>query len=259
MAEKPLIENPKRNNKKELSTQEDFDKFTPNIIVRLFGFEKKIRSNLEEKIRIAIESDDEDHKKDLSMANEKNSDIILAKRLIDLHPNAVDFVLENHSQIGNLPFSVEEMRTIFVDERVIAVIDGLDFDDMPDSIINLLKSGNISTKPISAGKRNEIHRTAICSAAVRVATECLANLPIDEIEVVMMTDIHDPSSGHILPAPVLYMRVTLQALEAVNLMHVDAVAFVDRLHGEMDWNKKHGFRPINLDALEIDIAAVDFG
>src|SRR3546814_8288740 len=71
--------------------------------------------------------------------------------------------------LGDLPFSVEGLDTLFIDGRVVAVVDGLDLEDMPEESISLLKSGKASVKAIPVGKRHELHRDAICSAAVRVA------------------------------------------------------------------------------------------
>src|SRR3546814_8783265 len=75
--------------------------------------------------------------------------------------------------LGDLPFSVEGLDTLFIDGRVVAVVDGLDLEDMPEESISLLKSGKASVKAIPVGKRHELHRDAICSAAVRVAIEFL--------------------------------------------------------------------------------------
>lgn len=64
---------------------------------------------------------------------------------------------------------MEGIDTIFLDGRVIAVVDGLDLDDMPDEAVTFLKSGKASFKALAAGKRLEMHPDAICSAALRGA------------------------------------------------------------------------------------------
>src|SRR3546814_3525358 len=85
--------------------------------------------------------------------------------------------------LGDLPFSVEGLDTLFIDGRVVAVVDGLDLEDMPEESISLLKSGKASVKAIPVGKRHDLHRDAICSAAVRVAIEFMACLTIEAVEV----------------------------------------------------------------------------
>src|SRR3546814_20964118 len=72
----------------------------------------------------------------------------------------------------------------------------------------------------------------------------LACLPIEEVEVVMLTDLLDRGTGHIDAQPVLHLRVALQALGALNLHRAEPAALVDRLGGHMDWVRGDGFREI---------------
>src|SRR3546814_18749986 len=66
----------------------------------------------------------------------------------------------------------------------------------------------------------------------------LACLPIEEVEVVMLTDLLDRGTGHIDAQPVLHLRVALQALGALNLHRAEPAALVDRLGGHMDWRSE---------------------
>ena len=123
-----------------------------------------------------------------------------------------------------------------------------------ESNLSLLKSGKASFKALASGKRMKMHRDAICSAALRVAIEFLSTLPLDEVEVLMLTDVLDPATGHIDGAPVLYVRVADQALRAVNLGRTDACALLERLGGHMSWSRRDGFRAINAAAFGIDLS-----
>ncbi|WP_031309068.1 hypothetical protein [Sphingobium sp. C100] len=199
--------------------------------------------------------DDAEHKRRADAADAENRRIAHAQRLVERNPDAMVKALEEESALGDLPFSVEGLDTLFIDGRVVAVVDGLDLEDMPEESVTLLKSGKASVKALPIGKRYELHRDAICSAAVRVAIEFLAVLPIEEVEVVMLTDILDRGSGHIDAHPVLHLRVTLQALNTLNLARTEASALVERLGGHMEWNKREGFRAINAAAFGIDLDA----
>jgi hypothetical protein len=85
--------------------------------------------------------------------------------------------------------------------------------------------------------------------------EFLAALPIDGAEVLMLTDILDPGTGHIQSPPVLHVRATSQALTTLNLPRTQAVAVIERLGAHMDWSKRDGFRAISAATFGIDLGA----
>jgi hypothetical protein len=85
--------------------------------------------------------------------------------------------------------------------------------------------------------------------------EFLSTLPLDKVEVLMLTDILDPATGHIDAVPLRRVRVAKQALRAVNLGSADAHALIERLGGRMSWSHRGGFRGINADAFGIDLSS----
>lgn len=244
---------PDRRDDAERRAAAELDSYTPGWFTRVLKREERAREALAEAVKAARVQDDADHARRIQAAEEQNRAIAEAQRVVERNPDAMVGALEAHSALGTLPYSVEGLDTLFIDGRIVAVVDGLDLEDMPEESISLLKSGKASVKALPIGKRHEIHRDAICSAAVRVAIEFLAVLPIDEVEVVMLTDILDRGSGHIDALPVLHLRVTLQAINTLNLQRTDASALVDRLGGHIDWNKRDGFRAINAAAFGIDL------
>lgn len=229
--------------------------YSPGWLVRALGREQRTRDRLAEEADDARAQDEAAHSSAVAAAMRRNSEIATAKRVIDLDPDAMVAALDEHSSLGTLPFSVEGVDSLFVDSRIIAIVDGLDIEDMPEEIVTLLKSGKASVKDLPVGKRQELHRDAICSAAIRVAMEFLATLPIGEVEVLMLTDILDRSTGHIVAAPVLHLRATSQALATLNLPRTQAAAVVERLGAHLEWSKRDGFRAINAAAFGIDLAS----
>src|SRR3546814_17541173 len=91
-----------------------------------------------------------------------------AQQIVERDPEAMVRALEDHSALGDLPFSVEGLDTLFIDGRVVAVVDGLDLEDMPGESISLLKSGKASVKAIPVGKRHELHQIGRASCRERV-------------------------------------------------------------------------------------------
>lgn len=253
IATSPPVPAPDRGDDAERRAVANLADYSPGWFTRLLKRDVRARELLAEAVHAAKAQDNADHDRRFNAAERQNHLIAEAQCILDQNPNAMARALDEHSALGSLPYSVEGLDIRFMDGRIIAIVDGLDIEDIPDESITLLKSGKASVKALPTGKRLEIHRDAVCSAAVRVAIEFLAVLPIDEVEVVMLSDILDRGSGHIDASPVLYLRVTQQAINTLNIERADASALVNRLGGHLEWNKRDGLRPINAAAFGIEI------
>jgi len=230
--------------------------YHPGWFARTFGFEKRRRAKLAKAVVAAHAADEADFLERKTADEAHAEEIVFAQKVVALEPSALMRALEQHGGLENLPFSAEELAIRYTSERrLIAIVDGLDLDDMPEQSVTLLQSGKASFKPLARTRILELHRDAICSGAVRIALECLRVLPLDAVEVVMQTDLLDPGSGHIDGRPVLYLRVAAQALEAVVLPRSEAWPLVERLGRHLDWNKRDGFRSINLAAFNVPMDA----
>lgn len=245
---------PMRRDDEELAARSRLDAYEPGWLDRVLRRGDKVRGGLADGVVAARARDDGNHSAAVEAAAARTAKAAAARRVVAREPDALVAALEEHSGLGQLPFSVEGIDTMFIDGRVIAIVDGLDLEDMPEETVTLLKSGKASFKTLAMGKRLEMHRDAICSAALRVAIEFLATLPLDEVEVLMLTDVLDAATGHIDGSPVLHVTVAEQALSAVNLSRTDACALVERLGGHMSWSRRDGFRPINAAAFCIDLS-----
>lgn len=253
VATAPDEEPPRRRDDEEQIARSRLDAYVPGFLDKALRRGEKVMALLADGVGAARGRDDDAHARATDAVAARNTQAAFARRVVGRDPDAMVTALEEHSGLGRLPFSVEGIDTIFLDGRVVAVVDGLDLEDMPQETVTLLKSGKASFKALATGKRLEMHRDAICSAALRVAIEFLGTLPLDEVEVLMLTDILDPATGHIDGAPVLHVRVSEQVLRTVNLARTDACALVERLGGHMAWARRDGFRVINAAALGIDL------
>jgi hypothetical protein len=245
LATSPIKPMPERHHGNEETARRRLDDYQPGFFARLFRREEGDRQQLSAKVVTARSKDDADHAGRVTATNKHNAEIKFAQKVVELVPDALIEALDRHSALGALPFSIEGIDTIFIGNRVVAVVDGLDFEDMPEESISLLKSGKASVKLLPSTRRYEMHKEAICSAAVRVALEFLGSLPIGEVEVLMLTDVLDRSSGHIESSPVLHVRMTEQSARTLNFERADPSALIDRLGGHLEWNKKDGFRKLN--------------
>ncbi len=249
----PDLPMPERRSDAEDAAASRLSEYAAGWIARTFGREQKERDRLADEVAASRSRDDAAHSAATAATKVRNAAISAARLVVDRDPDAMVAALDEHSALGNLPFSVEGVDTLLLDGRTIAIVDGLDLEDMPEETVTLLKSGKASVKDLAAGKRIEMHRDAICSAAIRVAMEFLAALPIDEVEVLMLTDILDRGTGHIQSQPVLHLRTTSEALASLNLPRTQAMATVERLGAHMDWSKRDGFRAINAAAFGVEL------
>ena len=253
LATAPPPAEPERSDMHERTMLAALEDYRPGWIARTFGREIKERQRLAVQIEIARDRDSavfDELQGDVARQREQ---IAIAQRLVHREPDAVFDALDTRSSLGDLPFSVEGLTAKLVDGRLIAIVDGLDLEDMPEQSITLLQSGKASLKTITAAKRQELLRDSLCSAAVRVAAECLMAVPFDMAEVLMLTDLLNPGTGHIHSVPVLYLRATAQALEAINLERAESAALAERLGGHMSWNKRDGFKEISAAAFDIGL------
>jgi hypothetical protein len=238
---------PEMDNTHERRAREVLETYQAGWLARTLGVEKRRRKALELDVEVGRANDRSRYETRVTDHEQRKAEIARAKKILELDREAIVDLLDERSALGNLPFSVEGIDVLFTDDnRVIAVVDGLDFEDMPDQSLTLLQSGKVSVKAVPRSKMLELHRQTICSSAVRVALEFLSLLPLASVEVVMVTDVLDPATGHIDALPVLYVKVAAQALASVNLQRAEADALVERLGGHFEFSKKDGFRPLNL-------------
>lgn len=247
IADAPEPAQPEIDDRHERRATAALEAYEPGWVARTFGIDARRRKALEFEIEVGRTSDRRRYEEHLAEYERRKDEIARAKKLLALDEETIVAVLDDKSQLGNLPFSVEGIDVLFTDDdRVIAVVDGLDLEDMPEQSLTLLQSGKASVKALPKSKILELHRQNICSSAIRVAIEFLNLLPLAAVEVVMVTHVLDPATGQIDALPVLYVKVAAQALGLINLQRAEADALVERLGGHFDFSKKDGFRRLNL-------------
>ncbi len=251
-AKSPNVPDPERSSREEEAARASLNRYSPGLFSRAFGVATRKRDELVTALEAARARDEAAYRALREEAKTHNADIEYAQKLLALDHEAIEDSLIKYSSLNQLPFSVEGVDLLFTDkDRIVAIVDGLDPDDMPTQSITLLKSGRASIKALSTSRILELHRDNICSSSVRVAIEIMQVIPIDVIEVVMHTDLLDRATGHIRSTPILYVRVTAQALSSINLARTEPSALVEFLGGHFDWNKRNGFRAIGPESFNI--------
>jgi hypothetical protein len=248
-ANAPLLNEPALTDVREQKAIQLLQAYRPSWLARTFGLAKGARLKLQKAVTAARHRDADDFAASCKAADERREQIAFAQEVATLKSKALISAINQHAELEEAP--VEGINVLAVDGRVIAVINGLETEDMPRQSITLLQSGKASQKPLTDTKIHELHRDNVCSSAIRVAAEFLRVLPIDAVEILVEVDLLDRGSGHIMPQAVLYVRVAAQALRTVNLTLADPAPLIERLGGHLNWSRKDGLRPIDLEAFHL--------
>lgn len=233
---------PERSSHHEWTAKAALTQYTPGWFARTFGIAGRKRVRLEAEIEAARARDTKAHMVACEDVARRRGEIVFAKSLFAADMNVIVAAINGHADLNDAP--VDGVSILKIGSRLVALVDALELEDMPTQSVSLLQSGRASVKQLSKTRLLEIYRDNICSSAIRVAAEVLKAVPIDAIEVVMQPDLLDRGSGHITPQPVLYARITAQALSSVNLLSADATPLAERLGAHFDWSRRDGFRPI---------------
>ena len=245
IAARDLVALPSPRSDAEDKARSDLASYRPGWFERTFGGEKKQIRLKEAAIHKAIVVDRAQSDALLVQARKENSEIELARRLQAGDQSAIVEVINSRSKLGDLPFCLEALDLFFsADGELVAKVDGLDLEDMPDQSVTLLQSGKLSVKQLTPAKVHELHRANISSSAIRIGIELLRVVPVAAVTVVMETEILDAATGHIEAKPVLSLKLARQVLNTMALERTEAPAVVERLGAEMNWSPRKGFAAI---------------
>ena len=113
----PDVPKPERRSDGEDAAATRFRDYAPGWFARIFGREQKERDRLADEVIAARARDDGAHSAAVAAAMARNAEIAGARRVVDRDPDAMVAVLDEHSALGSLPFSVEGIDTLLLDGR----------------------------------------------------------------------------------------------------------------------------------------------
>jgi hypothetical protein len=108
----------------------------------------------------------------------------------------------------------------------------------------LTPTGKLSRRKLSPSRRWEIYQDHVCSAALRVARETFALLPIPVVFVHVADVRIDPATGHEGFVPVLSVAFDRESFAKLNLDGVDPSAAVEGFDHVMSFKKTTGFAEV---------------
>lgn len=174
-----------------------------------------------------------------------NTEILTARKLLDGCAVTTREVITLNTRIADLRDGVNSLGIAVPDDRLVAVVEGVDEDDVAYERIR----GSDHTarrEPIPLGERRQIHLAALCAAALRVGAELVGVLPEEAIEVVVHIEMPSDDRMRTVPRPVLQLLMTVKDLSDLEWKTGDAITLATSLGVRMDWSIERGFAPIRL-------------
>ena len=145
----------------------------------------------------------------------------MAKRVLAGDLNAYNEVLDN-CDIGASPILARNIIHSFVSASRIEVFANLNPTEViPEDTKTLLASGRVSVKKAKKKEFTSLYQDHLCSAALRIARDFMALLPIRKVLIHGLTPGIDPATGHPCERCVLSCLLTRDGFEKIEFEQVD--------------------------------------
>lgn len=126
-----------------------------------------------------------------------------------------------------------------------------DSDVVPDEVYSVTSRGKLSTKAMGKSRFYEIYEDHVASAALRIARELFALLPIEFAFVNVSSIMLNSATGHQEPFVILSVAFARSTLDALNVDAVDPSDALENFVHNARFKKTSGFQPVEeLDPLD---------
>ena len=218
--------------------------YRPTLADTLLGREQDRRRELTAKVVESSRADAELYARAKAEADAHNRMLGLAVEVRALNPDAIAGVLKVNGAATALKEVVEGFSLRAEGQRLVAHVDLIEFDALPDEACKAGASGAAWTE-LPAADRAQLQLANACSAALRAALEVLQVAPVEIVEVVARLC----RAGGLADTdfdPVLHVKVPAMALAKANLKKMEAPTVVTALGARLNWTAARGLAPIDL-------------
>lgn len=223
--------------------------YRPSFIDRIFGLEKRKRTQLGLKVQQAISQDIENNRKaelDWQKAHDEwVADIALAERVLNGDPQAKLEVIKQLDPFSEIAELGSEL-TFRINEAGVLECDLLAHGTkvIPDEIKSLLSSGKLSVKKMPITKFNELFQDYVCSCVLRIANELFSILPEEMVMITVVDTLLNTATGHLEKQPILSAVIPRATLVTLNLQTVDPSDSMRNFIHHMSFKKASGFSAV---------------
>lgn len=234
---------------REQQARHKLDIYKPNVITRILKRQDKKKAQLTEEIEIAINTDENNYKIEISEWEEKveewRKNVDIARSLLKGDSKTkleVIKSLEPFSEISNLGSNISIV--IFDNGLLEATIHVHGKEIVPTESKNLLKSGKLSIKKMPRGKFNEIYQDYVCSCVLRVANELFSIIPDALVIVTAVDELLNTQTGHLEEASILSAAISRTTINNLNLDTIAPSDSMNNFINNMSFKKTLGFEKI---------------
>ena len=136
--------------------------------------------------------------------------------------------------VADLQSDVATIRCHIDDEEIV-----------PREEMKLTASGKVSTKEMAAGKYWLLYQDHVCSAALRIARETFAVLPIQRVIVNIGASQLDTATGHPRDVVFLAANIEREAFGLINFAAIDPSDSFKNFGHRMKFKKTSGFDAVD--------------
>lgn len=248
LARAPRPAEPEVANDEERKAQAELDRFTRHWWDFLFGGSEKRQQKLVDAVARGRSQDEinhrmavEDHRRQVE---EWEADRALAARLIAGDVKARMEVIEEMQSFSGEGLIGSDISFRFQEEFVHAVPHVHGDEIVPNVRRKQLQSGRLSETQMPMGEFNELYQDYVCSAALRVAGEMFALLPLEEVYVTCISTMLNSATGQQEDTPILSGRFVRESFDRLGLRRIDPSDSMRNFMHRMDFKRSRGFAPI---------------
>jgi hypothetical protein len=257
IAKAPPPRAPKASFKRETEAQKALEKYSPNWFDRLLRLEMRRRAKLAAAVEAgratdsaendAAQADFESKYRDWSEMRE------LAEKILANDPVAFRDAVDELSPFQELTDLGSRLDFEFHADRVATATLVVNSDAViPTESKALLQSGKLSVKKMPAARFYELYQDYVVGAALRIARELFALLPLDAVVVTAVANMLNTGTGHMENQAILSVAMPRRTLERLNFESLDPSDGLRNFNYRMDFKKTKGFAvvtPLGRDSL----------
>lgn len=219
--------------------------YRPSLADSLLGRERERRRELTEKVIEAAKGDAALYARAKAEADTHNRKLALAAEVRALNPDAIAGVLKADGLAKALKDTLEAFSLRAEGARLIAQVDLIEFDALPEEECKTGATGTAWTE-LSGADRAQLQLNNACSVALRVAVEVLQVAPLETVEVVARICRPTGTADTDFDA-VLHVKVPAMAIAKANLKKMEAPTVISALGARFNWTSTRGLSAIDLD------------
>ena len=250
ISESQRPQEPQRKHSHELKAKAAHQSYAPGVSDKLLRRSDKKREELKAAIGLAAANDQREYELALAEHGEAVADwkeqTTLAARILAGDPDAFVHAIESVDPFTELSGLGSSVNFSCEDPKLIeATLFPHGEDVIPSESKSLLKSGRLSVKNMTKIRFYELYQDYVCGAALRVARELYALLPIEMSIITEVMPLLNSKTGHMEDQPILSVAIPRRTLESLNFDYLDPSDSLQNFIHNMNFRKTKGFASVD--------------